>query len=548
MSSSPVQPGEPVELAMGGRRLATVVAGLMLTLFLAALEGTIVSTAMPRIVADLNGFDRYSWVATAYLLASTAMISLVSKLSDIYGRKRQLMITIVGFVAGSALCGFAQTMDQLILFRTIQGLAGGGLFSLVFSANADIFPPAERGKWQGLFFGMITTAVVLGPPIGGFLAESLSWRWVFYVNIPLCIVVLTTLALGFPSTPRAATASWRQIDIPGAITLTTGITALLLGILLGSERRDWLQPEILGLFGLSVAAFAAFFWLQPRSPEPIVPLDLLKSPVVAIGSAAAFLVSFLMVGTSLYSPLYIQSILGDSPTRSGLTLLPQIATGLVFNIVGGQLVSRTGRYKRVMLVGSILMPIGLTALVLTAPMANRFWFVGSLMVFSAGFSLLMPQLNVAIQNALPMSRIGAGTGMVTLLRSVGQTMGAAVVGAVVVTVYAVALGRGLPAAAAALPPEVLTHLTDAQHFLVPGAASVALSPEIDPVLGQQVLEAAHGALLSGLEAAFATMLLAGLVTSILVVGFLPDAELRRRATTTDTPSAEPVRQPAGVGG
>ncbi|MCS6800886.1 MAG: MDR family MFS transporter [Chloroflexota bacterium] len=527
------------EATIGGKRLAVIVAGLMLTLFLAALEGTIVATAMPRIVADLNGFDKYSWVATAYLLASTAVVPIVSKLSDIYGRKRQLMVSLVGFVAGSALCGFAQTMEQLILFRAIQGLAGGGLFSLVFAANADIFPPAERGKWQGLFFGMITTAIVLGPPIGGFLTETLSWRWVFYVNIPLCLVVLTILALGFPGRPAPAPGGWRRIDIRGAMTLTLGVTALLLAIVTGGERLRWLDPAVLGLFAISALAFVAFFWTQRRSREPIVPLDLLRHRVIAVGAAASFLVSFLMVATSLYSPLYIQAILGDTPTASGITLLPQILTGLLFNVIGGQIVSRRGRYRQVMLIGGVLMPLGLLSLALTAPQANRWWFIGSLMLFSAGFSMMTPQLNVAIQNALPMSRMGAGTGMVTLIRSIGQTMGAAVVGTVVVTVYLSTLGRAIPPAAAALPADVLGALTDPQHFLVRGAAPAAPPADLDPALARQVVDAVGIALISGLDAAFVTMFLVGLLAS-LIVFFLPDAQLRRGRPAATTANAVPL--------
>ncbi|GIW07985.1 MAG: EmrB/QacA family drug resistance transporter [Dehalococcoidia bacterium] len=536
-----------LEPAVGGKRLAVIIAGLMLTLFLAALEGTIVATAMPRIVADLNGFDKYSWVATAYLLASTAMIPLVSKLSDIYGRKRQLMISIVGFVAGSALCGLAQSMEQLILFRTIQGLAGGGLFSLVFAANADIFPPAERGKWQGLFFGMITSAIVLGPPIGGFLTETLSWRWVFYVNIPLCVVVLATLALGFPGRRTPAQGGWRRIDVPGALTLTAGVTALLLAILIGGERLRWLDPTVLSLFGVSALAFGAFYWLQKRSREPIVPLDLLKHRVIAVGAAASFLVSFLMVGTSLYSPLYIQAVLGDSPTASGLTMLPQILTGLLFNVVGGQIVSRTARYKRIMVVGAILMPIGLLALVLTAPQANRWWFIGSLMMFSAGFSLMTPQLNVAIQNALPMNRLGVGTGMVTLIRSIGQTMGAAVVGTVVVGAYLFSLGRALPPAAASLPAEVLNDLTDPQHFLVRGTTPAVAPSTLDPALAGQIRDAVGSALTAALDAGYLAMLIVGIAASVLVI-VLPDAQLRRGRPATPSPDSlpTPARQPAEV--
>lgn len=533
-----------------GRRLYITLAALMLTLFMSALESTIVATALPTVVKELNGFEHYSWIATGYLLASTAMVPLVSKLSDIYGRKRQLMITIAGFVAGSALCGMSQNMEQLIAFRVIQGIAGGGLFALVFAGSADIFTPAERGKWQAFFFAMFTTASLIGPTAGGWITEHISWRGVFYVNIPMCIVVLTIIYFGYPDQRSESTHAqgWRRIDFPGLITLVTAIVAFLLAIVNGGQSFRWFQPLVLGLFALAIASLALFFWFEKHAVEPILPLDLFKHRVVAVGSCVAFMTSFLMMSSSLYAPLYYQAVVGDSPTQSGTNLMPQILTGLVANIVTGQLLARRGRYKALMMVGCVLAPLGMVGVVLVTPTEQRLPFIISMMVFAAGFSNIQPAMNVAIQNALPQSRMGVGTGAVTMIRSIGQTVGAAAIGSIVVFGYAQALPSHLPAEVNQLPPAVVQQLTSAEHVL-PGARAEgpALPADIDQGLVQQVSVSVTKSLALGLQTAYGLMLGVAILATALIVFLLPDAHLRGAKKRQPEQEAEAaVREPVAA--
>lgn len=515
-----------------GKRLAGILAGLMLSLFLTQLDSTIVGTAMPRIIAELHGFEQYSWVATAYLLASTAMVPIVSKLSDIYGRKRQLIITIVGFVGGSMLCGQAQTMNQLIAFRTIQGIAGGGLAALVFTAVADLFAPAERGKWAGLLASVQVTSTVVGPPIGGLLTEQFTWRWIFYVNLPICFVVLTVLTLGFPNLPGVSSSGatgWRRIDFPGSITLVMAIASLLLGVVEGGSEFNWLTPKALGLLGFAVAAFLLFLWVEKRAVEPIIPLDLFNNQILRMGSIAAFLQGFVFLAGSLYAPLYIQSVIGDSPSRSGLVLIPQIFAGLAANIIVGQLLARLGRYKPLLIAGALLFPLGIALWVLMATLGNRWAFIVSGVVYAVGFSTMAPSLNVAFQNALPIPRLGVGTGTLQVIRSIGQTMGAAVVGAIIVGGYVSVVTTSLPPEAAALPPAVLSQLTDPQHVLVregggPTQVQIAGVPQ---ALSDQVLAAVHSAIAIGLRNGFIGMFVAALLCALILAFGIPDAPLRR---------------------
>lgn len=533
-TAAPPRPAPAINAPLNRNQLASSLTGLMLCLFLAALDGTVVATAMPRIVAELHGFEQYSWVATAYLLASTAMVPIVSKLSDIYGRKRQLMITVVGFVAGSALCGVSQSMNQLIAFRAIQGIAGGGLFALIFTAVADLFTPAERGKWAGLLGSVMVTATVLGPPIGGFLTEQLSWRWVFYVNLPICLVVLFVLGRGYPNRIQAHTADnvrsgWRRIDFPGAITLVITITAFLLAVVAGGAAFNWLTPSVLELFAVAFVAFFVFLWCERRAVEPILPLDLFRHRIIALGGLSQFLTNMVYFSGSLYAPLYIQAVIGDPPARSGLTLIPQIIAGLASNIATGQVLSRLGRYRPLLLGGSFLMPIGVILWVVFSPTGDRGMFIAAGVLYAVGFSMIGPSLNVAVQNALPVARLGVGTGTMQVLGSIGQTIGAALIGALIVGGYSANLGPLLPADAVALPPAVLSQLTDPQHVLIRSDAGVAQAPVtgVPADLVTRIRAAIHAALALGMRNGFTGMLVASLIVATILIFWFPDARLRR---------------------
>lgn len=530
---TPARPIVNTPAQLTRNQLIGSLSGLMLCFFLASFYTTIVATAMPRIVADLHGFEQYSWVATAYLLASTAMVPIVSKLSDIYGRKRQLMITVFGFVAGSALCGTAQTMNQLIAFRAIQGIAGGGLFALIFAAVADLFTPAERGKWAGLLGSVMVTATVLGPPVGGFLTEQFSWRWAFYVNIPLCAIALIVLARGFPNVHvhlnEGPKSGWRRIDFPGALTLVVTITSLLFAVVAGGASFNWLTPTELGLFALAFVAFALFIWIERRAAEPILPLDLFKHKIIALGAFCQFLTNMVYFSGSLYAPLYIQAVIGDTPARSGLTLLPQIIAGLISNIVTGQVVSRIGHYKPLLVSGSFLLPLGVTLWVVLSPTGNREAFILAGVIYAVGFSMIGPSLNVAVQNALPIRRLGIGTGTMQVVGSIGQTVGAAVIGALIVGGYSANLAPLLPADALALPRAALEQITDPQHVLIRSDPNAA-PPEVagaSAALVTQIQNAIQAALALGMRNGFIGMLVAALLMAVVLIFWFPDAKLRR---------------------
>ena len=314
-------PRSPVP-AVSSEQRNLIFGALMLVLLLASLDQTIVSTALPTIVGELGGLDHLSWVVTAYLLTSTVSTPIYGKLGDLFGRKRVLQAAIIIFLAASALCGFAQDMLQLILFRGLQGLGAGGLFVLTIAAVADIVPPRERGRFQGLFGGVYGLSTIIGPLLGGFFVEHLSWRWIFYVNLPIGLVAVAVIGVVF----RAHTGTRRPaIDYPGALLLATALTATLLFTSLGGSSFDWGSPLILGLIALAIAATLAFIVIEARASEPIVPLPLFLNRNFSVTGAAGFIVGLGLFGAVTFLPLYLQVVLGHAPTESGLLLTPMMA-------------------------------------------------------------------------------------------------------------------------------------------------------------------------------------------------------------------------------
>src|SRR3977135_3571108 len=335
--------------ALPRRDLILTVVGLMLGLLLAALDQTIVGTAMPRIVSELHGFEHYAWVTTAYLLTSTAVVPISGKLSDMYGRKVFLIGSAATFVLTSALCGLAQDMTQLIVFRGLQGIAGGVLTSVVFTVISQIFPPAERGRIQGVFSGMFGLASIVGPLLGGYLTDNLSWRWVFYVNLPVGLIALTVLWFSFPNIRPVIRE--RRIDFLGAVTLVTGVVPLLLALSWGGNDYPWTSPIIVGLFTVAAVMLITFLRVARHAAEPILPLSLFTNSVVTTSVVALTLMAIGMFGTILFIPLFIQGVIGTSATQSGTVLMPMMIVMITSSIIGGQIISRTGRYKLIGLVG-----------------------------------------------------------------------------------------------------------------------------------------------------------------------------------------------------
>src|SRR5437899_10476685 len=407
--------------ALPRRDLILTVAGLMLGLLLAALDQTIVGTAMPRIVAELQGFEHYAWVTTAYLLTSTAVVPITGKLSDLYGRKVFLIGSSAMFVLTSALCGLSQDMTQLIVFRGLQGLAGGVLTSTVFTVISQIFPPAERGRIQGVFSGIFGLASIVGPLLGGYLTDTLSWRWVFYVNLPVGLVALSVLWFSFPNIRPAVRE--RRIDYAGALTLVAGVVPLLLALSWGGNDYPWLSPVIIGLFVLAALMLTVFGLIASVAIEPIIPFSLFRNRIVSVSVLALSLMAIGMFGTILFIPLFIQGVIGTSATQSGTVLAPMMIVNIGSSVVGGQIISRTGRYKIIGLYGMCVMTLGLFLLSGMGPETDYLTVVRNMMIVGLGIGPTMPVFTLAAQNAVKMSQLGVVASLTQFARSMGRPFG-----------------------------------------------------------------------------------------------------------------------------
>ena len=414
------------ERATDRRGLLVVIGGLMLVLLLASLDQTIVSTALPTIVGELGGLEHLSWVVTAYLLAVTAVTPLYGKLGDLYGRKVVLQVALVLFLIGSALCGLAQGMTELIAFRALQGLGGGGLMVSAQAAIGDVVPPSERGRYSGLFGAVFGVSSVAGPLIGGFLTTHLSWRWIFYVNLPLglgALAVLTRL-------PSRGERRRHSIDYAGTALLAAGLSAIILLTTLGGNTYDWASRQIVLLGVIGVACLVALAFVERRAQEPILPPALFGNRVFVVTSAVALVVGFALFGALTYLPLFQQVVRGLSPTASGLQLLPVMGGLLVSSIVSGQVIARTGRYKAWPIAGTAVAALGMWMLSSLDETTGTGVAALHMLVLGLGLGMVMQVLVLAVQNAVPYSMLGVATSGATLFRSIGGALGTAVLGAI----------------------------------------------------------------------------------------------------------------------
>jgi EmrB/QacA subfamily drug resistance transporter len=427
------------------RQVLVVIGGLLLVLLLAALDSTIVATALPTIVGEMGGLDHLSWVVTAYLLAQTVVTPLYGKLGDLYGRKKVLQVAIVIFLAGSALCGLARSMTQLIAFRAVQGLGGGGLMVTTQAAVGDVVSPRDRGRYQGIFGAVFGLSSIAGPLIGGYFTTHLSWRWIFYINLPLGIIAIAVLAATLPSLSKRVAHS---IDYAGAALLAVALSGTIIVTDLGGMSYPWTSPFILGLIALTIIAVVGFLRAEHKASEPVLPLRLFNNRIFVISVLIGLIVGFALFGSVTYLPLFLQVVKGDSPTTSGLRMIPMMAGMLVSSIISGQLISRRGRYKKFPIMGTAVMVAGLFLMSRMTPDTSLLVTSLLMMTLGLGLGLVMQVLVLAAQNGVDYRDLGVATSGATLFRLIGGSVGTAALGAIFASRLHDQLARTLPASVA----------------------------------------------------------------------------------------------------
>ena len=444
----------------GRRGTMLAVAGLMLALFLVALDQTVVGTALPKIIADLKGFDQYAWVTTAYLLASTAMIPVIGKLGDVYGRKYFIIGGVFIFLVGSALCGAAWGMTELILFRGLQGLGAGMIFSNIFTSVADIFPdPARRAKYQGIFFSVFALSSVVGPTLGGWITDNLSWRWVFYINLPLGIFSLFILPIVLP---QSGVRKRVKIDYLGAATITASVSALILALSWVGQGDNWDATRVVIGFIVSGVLLAAFIPIELRADEPVIPLSLFKSRTFTSAALLMFFVGIGMFGIILYTPLFVQGVLGKTATGSGAVITPLVLSMTLVGVVGGQIIARVKRIKPFTLFGTVVMSFGVYLLTTLNVDSTQIQVALFLVVTGLGLGFIMPTATLAVQSTVDKRVIGVATSATQFIRSLGSTVGTAVIGSLVTKGYATNLADNAPRQA---PQRIVSALGNPQALV-----------------------------------------------------------------------------------
>ena len=400
---------------------------LMLVMLLGALDQTIVSTALPTIVGELGGLESLSWVVTSYLLTSTIVVPLYGKFGDLFGRKVVIQAAILIFLAGSILCGVAQDMTQLIVLRALQGLGGGGLMVVTMAAIADVIPPAERGRYQGLFGGVFGLATVVGPLLGGFIVEHLSWRWIFYINVPLGVLALIVIGLVFK--PHVAHVK-HKIDYMGAAFLAASLTCIILFTSQGGTLLPWSSPQLWFTLALGIITLGGFIYEERLADEPIMPLELFRERTFVLSGLIGFIIGFSLFGAITFLPLYLQVAKGSTPSQAGLQVLPMMAGLLSTSIISGRLISRIGKYRWFPICGTALVACSmflLSTLQLDTPLHTMYLFM---LLLGLGLGMVMQVLVLAVQNAVPFKNIGVATSGATLFRSIGGSVGVATFGAI----------------------------------------------------------------------------------------------------------------------
>ncbi|MEX3898971.1 MDR family MFS transporter [Paraburkholderia sp. BR10954] len=442
VDSAPDEPGQASAAdAAAHPPIRLLFPALLLVMLLAALDQTIVSTALPTIVGDLGGLNNLSWVVTAYLLSSTIVVPLYGKFGDLFGRKIVLQTAIVIFLVGSALCGIAQNMSQLIVLRALQGLGGGGLLVVTMAAIADVIPPAERGRYQGVFGGIFGLATVIGPLLGGFLVEHLTWRWIFYINLPLGILSLIVIGAVFKPHVRHVK---HTIDYMGAAFLAGALTCIILFTSQGGTILPWTSPQLWFTLGMGLVAIWGFIHEERSAVEPIMPLGLFKQRTFLISSLVSFIIGVSLFGSVTFIPLYLQVVKASTPSQAGMQMLPMMGGLFILSMVTGRLISKIGKYRLFPIIGTFLVSVAmllLARLQIDTPIHVMYLYMGLL---GCGLGMVMQVLVLAVQNTVEFKHMGVATSGVTLFRSIGGSIGVAGFGAVFSNGLAARLEKLIP--------------------------------------------------------------------------------------------------------
>jgi EmrB/QacA subfamily drug resistance transporter len=536
-----IEPQQVIGLrSLPRRQVMVTLAGVLMAIFLSSLDQTIVSTAMPQIIADLGGFAHYTWLATAYLVTSTVVLPITGKLTDMYGRKHFYTAGITLFILGSLLCGLSQTLTQIIIFRGLQGIGAGIMMANAFTVIGDLFPPAERGKYQGFVSAVFGVSAVIGPSLGGFITDTFSWHWIFYINIPLGIVVITLFAFFFPNFRLDKLK--HRIDWAGIAALVVAVIPLLLALSWGGTEYPWVSVPVISLFALSVAGIIIFPIIERRSEEPIVPLEIFRNPIVAVSTPIIFLTGFTMFGSIIIIPLFFQGVLGLSATESGSFLTPMVLGQVFGSFSSGQVLARTGGHYRIQgAAGLALMVAGLALLTRINPETSYAIAAVDIVLVGFGLGITLPLYTIAIQNAVSYNILGAATSAVPFFRSMGGAVGLAILGSVMTNRFTSDFIARLPATIKTLiPPQALSLMAHNPEVLVSPQAQDQLKTLFSQAgpqgaaLYQQTLGILRQALNAGLVEVFLIALVITVVAFVISF-FLKEIPLRKQHVLADEP-------------
>ncbi len=495
---------------------------VLLTMFFSSLDQTVVSTAMPTIVADLRGVAIYAWVFTAYMLTSAVTVPIYGRLSDIYGRKPFYVFGLAVFMVGSAVSGQAHTMLELVLFRGLQGIGAGAMLSMPRATIGDIFNPRERGNWMGIITGVFGLATIVGPFLGGWITDHWGWRWVFYINLPVAAAALAAISVALP---RVRTAQRARVDWTGSLLLVVGIVPMLLGFTWAGSRFAWGSAPVVALLAASVAVLALFTWAEGRAAEPVLPTRFFRNGIFLATNVISLLMTMGMFGVMLFLPVYVQGVIGMSAQNSGAIMTPMMLSFMIGALVSGPVMTRTGRYKALAVAGGLLMSAGLFLLSRLGPGAYWGAVVRDMLVMGVGIGLLMPIMSLAVQNAFPYHEMGTVTATQQFVTSLGGVIASPILGTILTAAFTSRLKVLLPAASS-LPPAAAN-----PQNLINAQAQAAIQSQFTRLPGGDALyrafvSAVRVALAHGMQRLFLIALFFGLA-ALVATFFLPQARLKR---------------------